>query len=152
MTTCGSHGPREGAEKGHASDEVDDDEGVDGGRGDPGASSRVVVGRGGWIEHAEGLRIALIGLPVMAAFLVAYLAPHRKVVLGLSMGVLGALLGVVAMSVYQKLGYHVDQIGGPLATFGVLLAIHLAYAAAGTAAGYFVWRIRSRQLGAPAPQ
>lgn len=94
--------------------------------------------------YAETLRIALFFVPALAAFLVAYLAPRHKVLLGMSMGLLGAFIGFLAMVGYERLGYHIDKIGGPLATLGILLAIHLGYSSVGTVAGYFAWWIRSR--------
>jgi hypothetical protein len=54
------------------------------------------------------------------------------------------LLGFLAMGAYAGLGYHIDRVGGPLATFSILLAYHLGYALVGTAAGYLVWRARAR--------
>ena len=94
--------------------------------------------------YAETLRLALFFVPALAAFLVAYLAPRRKMLLGMSMGVCGALIGFFAMAGYEHLGYHIDKIGGPLATIGILLAIHLGYSLIGSIAGYFLWRLRSR--------
>jgi hypothetical protein len=94
--------------------------------------------------YSEALRVALFFVPAVAAFLVAYLAPRRKLLLGISMGLCGALIGFAAMAGYEHLGYHIDKIGGPLATLAILLAIHLGYSSVGSIAGYFTWRIRSR--------
>jgi hypothetical protein len=90
------------------------------------------------------LRVLLYVLPVLAAFTVAYLAPRQKLLLGMSMSLCGALLGFLAMNGYARLGYHIDNIGGPLATLAILFALHLGYAAVGTTAGYLVWLFASR--------
>jgi len=98
------------------------------------------------IDRAEGLRVILFIFPVLAAFLVTYLSPSRKIALGMSMGIFGAVVGMFAMFLYEQLGYHVDQIGGPIATISILLAVHLAYAFAGTVIGYLAVRFRSKRL------
>ena len=95
------------------------------------------------ISHADALRNVLFIVPVAAAFLVSYLSPRHKLLLGVSMGPLGAALGLASMFMYRALGYHVDEIGGAIATFGILLGVHLAYAVGGTVLGYFAWRLRS---------
>lgn len=98
------------------------------------------------VDHGEWLRMVIFAIPVLAAFLVAYLSPEHKIALGLSMSVVGAVLGFVAMAVYQSLGYHVDQIGSPVATVAILLGVHFGYAALGTAIGVFASRLRSRTV------
>jgi len=92
---------------------------------------------------SESLRVALFVVPSAAAFLVTYLAPRLKLVLGMSMGIVGAVFGFLATLIYENAGYHIDKIGAPAATLAVLLALHLAYALAGTAAGYAIWRFRT---------
>jgi hypothetical protein len=96
------------------------------------------------IPLGESLRVALFFVPSVAAFLVTYYSPRYKLAMGMSMGVVGAGVGFLATVIYESAGYHIDKIGGPAATLAVLLMFHLAYALAGTAAGYAAWRIRTR--------
>lgn len=114
----------------------------------------LVVAHGLWwgvaagVQHAGYLRILLFVLPVLAAFAVTYLSPTHRVAAGMSMGVVGAVVGIASMVLYKHLGYHIDEIGSPLETFGILLVLHLLYAAVGTGLGYGAWRLRSRSLSA----
>ena len=96
------------------------------------------------VPLSENLRVALFFVPSAAAFLVTYLSPRLKLVLGMSMGIVGAVCGFVATQIYENAGYHNDKIGGPTATLALLLALHLAHVFAGTAVGYAVWRFRTR--------
>ena len=93
-------------------------------------------------DYAQSLRVIIFAIPILAAFVVTYFSPRRKVALGLSMSAVGAVLGMIAMLMYQGLGYHVDQIGGPATTAAVLFAVHVGYATVGTSAGYIAWRVR----------
>jgi hypothetical protein len=97
------------------------------------------------VKFHELLRIALLGFPSPAAFLVAYLAPRGKIVLGMSMALWGAIIGVLSTSIYDHLGVPVDHIGGPVAVFFVLLAYQLAYCTVGSVIGYLFWRFTNRR-------
>lgn len=92
----------------------------------------------------EALRLVLFIVPAAAGFMVTYLSPRLKLVLGMSMGVVGAVIGFLAMRIFEYAGYHIDKIGGAAETLVVLLALHLAYAIVGTASGYVVWRYVSK--------
>jgi len=72
----------------------------------------------------ELLRLVLFGFPVVASFLVAFLAPRWKFVLAMSLSVFGATIGLISMRIYERLGLHVDNIGGLLETFVILLVFH----------------------------
>jgi hypothetical protein len=110
----------------------------------------LIIGHLSWwgvaaeVPFSEALRLALFFVPAAAAFMVTYLSPRLKLVLGMSMGVVGAAIGFLAMRIFENAGYHIDKIGGAVETMVVLLALHLVYAIVGTATGYAVWRYVSR--------
>ena len=90
------------------------------------------------ISHHEPLRLILLSAPILAAFVAAYLVPGRtvqKVLAGMSMAGVGALLGILSSLVYRALGLHVDQIGGLVTTFLVLLGYNGVAAAIGATLG-----------------
>lgn len=90
------------------------------------------------VSYHEPLRLMLLSAPILAAFVAAYFVPGRKVqkvLAGMSMAVTGAILGILSSHVYRALGLHVDQIGGLVATFLVLLGYNGVAAAIGTALG-----------------
>jgi hypothetical protein len=92
------------------------------------------------VKFHEALRIALFFFPSFAAFLTTYLAPRQKILMGLSMAVYGAVIGISSAFVYKYFGGQLDDIGGPLATFMILLTFHGVYSVVGTAAGYSLSR------------
>lgn len=92
------------------------------------------------INHYELLRLLLLSSPGLAAFTAAYLAPHRKVVIGISMAMYGAVIGMLSALGYEYLGLYVDSVGGPLATFLILLAYNGALSIVGSVAGFFLSR------------
>lgn len=112
--------------------------------------SVLIIGHLSWwgvaagMPFSEALRMVLFFVPSAAAFLVTYLSPRLKLVSGMSMAVVGTAIGSLAMPFFESAGYHIDKIGGLAETTVTLLALHLAYAFAGTAAGYAVWRYVSR--------
>lgn len=90
------------------------------------------------VSYHEPLRLMLLSAPMLAAFVAAYFVPGRKVqkvLAGMLMAVVGAVLGILSSYVYRTLGLHVDQIGGLVATFLVLLAYNGVGAAVGVALG-----------------
>jgi hypothetical protein len=97
------------------------------------------------VRFHETLRVALYFFPGFAAFFATYLAPRRKILMGLSMGGYGAVIATLSSFVYKQIGFHIDDIGGPLATFVMLLAYHVVYCVVGTAAGYCVARLNTRK-------
>lgn len=82
--------------------------------------------------------------PFIAAFASSYLAPRRKILLGCSMSVPAAILGVALTAVYQLFG----AAGGFRGIQGawILFEITIVYSAilciAGSGAGYFLSRKR----------
>lgn len=96
------------------------------------------------VSYHEQLRLILLTAPAVAAFAVAYLAPRRKFLAGLSVAVAGAVIGIVSSHVYRRLGLHVDQIGGMVATFLVLLTYQGVASVVGSAAGVFLSLRRHR--------
>src|SRR3569833_2259926 len=77
------------------------------------------------ITHHELLRLLLLIAPCLAAFVAANLAPHRKLIVGLSMAIYGVVIGVLSALGYESFGLHVDRIGGVWATFLILLVYYL---------------------------
>jgi hypothetical protein len=103
------------------------------------------------VSFHEPLRLMLLLAPSLAAFVTAYFVPGRnvqKILAGMSMAVIGTLLGVLSSLVYRALGLHVDQIGGLVATFLVLLGYNSVAAAIGTALGVVFSRSGSRPAAA----
>ena len=92
------------------------------------------------INHHELLRLLLLIAPSISAFVAAYLAPRRKVVVGLSMALYGAALGVLSSVGYESFGLHVDRLGGLWATFVILIVYYLVLSLMGSAGGYFLSR------------
>jgi hypothetical protein len=92
------------------------------------------------INHHELLRWILLGAPGLAAFIAAYSAPNRKLLIGLSMALYGALIGMLSAIGYEYFGLHVDRIGGLFATFMILLAYYAALSIVGSVAGLFLSR------------
>jgi len=80
--------------------------------------------------------------PLIAAFAVAYLAPHNKILLGISMGLYGALLSGVSNFGYQAFGVPVDFPGfkGALTLFVIALISNAVLCTLGSTAGYFLSR------------
>ena len=88
-------------------------------------------------EH-ELLRSVLFTFPTLAAFVAAYLAPHRKLAVGFSMAIFEASLGLLFAFGYEYFGIHIDHIGGLLATFSILLVINSVLCLVGSLAGYLL--------------
>ena len=96
------------------------------------------------INQYELLRFVLLSFPALAAFIAAYLAPSRKLAVGISMAIFAASIGMLSAFGYEYFGLHVDHIGGLLATFLFLLAYSTACSVVGTLAGYFLSRKNAR--------
>ena len=92
------------------------------------------------VEHHELLRVMLLFSPGIAAFATAYLAPNRKVLAGSSMAVWGAGISMVSSVAYEMLGLLLDSIGGPLATFAIILAYYAVLSIVGSVAGHILSR------------
>jgi hypothetical protein len=91
-------------------------------------------------QKYELLRLMLLAFPVLGAFLVAYLAPHRKFVSAMSMSLFGATIGVVSLPIYELAGLQVDSVGGLSQTFIIFLSYHAATSALGALGGILVAR------------
>jgi len=96
------------------------------------------------VKFYQLLRMALLISPGIASFLVAYLAPRVKIVLGLSMAAWGAIIGTFATSIYEHFGVPVDNIGGPMAVFVVLLVYQVVICTVGSVVGFLFWRIKKQ--------
>ena len=96
------------------------------------------------LSQHEPLRLILLSTPALAAFVAAYFAPRWKILVGLSMAVVGAAIGELMARAYEYLGGHVDHIGGMLATLLVLLAYNGVLSSVGSVAGAFLSRKRSK--------
>ena len=92
------------------------------------------------ISHHELLRLMLLIAPGIASFAAAYLAPRRKLLVGLSMAMYGAAIGVLSALGYESFGLHVDRVGGLWTTFVILLVYYLALSLMGSVGGYFLSR------------
>ena len=92
------------------------------------------------ISQHELLRFTLLAFPALAAFVAAYLAPRHKLVVGISMAIFGASISMLSALGYKYLGFHVDSIGGVLATFSILFVYNAVFCVVGSLAGYFLSR------------
>ena len=95
------------------------------------------------INYYELLRWVLLVSPCLAAFSTAYLAPRQKVIWGISMSVFGVVIGMLSAIGYEYFGLTVDHIGGPVATFVILMAYHAPLSIVGSVAGYFLSKKRA---------
>ena len=89
-------------------------------------------------EYSEILFAILWGSPLVAAFIVAYLSPFKKMANSLSMSIPMAIIAVVFNGVYQLLGNTVDFPGiqGGLILFGTTLLYSLILCGLGGFLGY----------------
>lgn len=93
-------------------------------------------------QRYELLRLMLLAFPALAAFLVAYLAPHRKFVSAMFLSLFGATLGVISMPIYKFAGLYVDSIGGLFDTFVIFFFYHAFMSALGGLGGIVVSRMK----------
>jgi hypothetical protein len=115
----------------------------------------VLVGYGAWFialqanEFSEVLMLLLWGTPTIAAFVVGYLAPRRKILLGASMALLAASLAGVLNFTYEVLGNAVDfpRVYGGLILIGVTFVTNGVLCTLGAALGCFL-ALRSVEKGA----
>jgi hypothetical protein len=113
-----------------------------------------IIGYGAWFialqanKFSEVLLLLLYGSPIIAAFLVGYLAPRWKILLGASMALLAAGLGGALNFVYEVLGNTVDfpRIHGSLIIASAIFIVDSAPCTLGAALGYFL--AKSLQLNA----
>ena len=90
------------------------------------------------VSYHEFLRWILLGAPGFAACIAAYMSPSRKLLMGISMALYGAVIGMLSAVGYEYFGLHVDRIGGPLATFVILFAYDAALSVVGSVVGVFL--------------
>jgi hypothetical protein len=90
------------------------------------------------IIYHDLLRFMLLFIPVFSAFIASYLAPCRKIVVGISMSIYGAVIGILSAFVYEYFGLHVDHIGGLLSTFVILFAYYVILSIVGSLVGAFL--------------
>jgi len=78
-------------------------------------------------------------MPAVAAFVVGYLAPRRKILLGTSMALLAAIFSSVINSSYQALDYPVDFSGvnAGIILFFISLITNMMLCGVGAALGAF---------------
>jgi hypothetical protein len=81
-------------------------------------------------------------LTTASAFVVAYLSARMKIIVGMSMFVFGAAIGLISRTLLERVGVGIDLVGTPVETFLILLAYNVAYATVGAVAGYLFWRYR----------
>ena len=82
----------------------------------------------------------LWGSPFLAALLSAYLSPHKKIPLGLSMALLTSIFSVVQNYLDQLFGYHVDFPGmrGGIILFLITLAYSGIFSGIGAISGFIL--------------
>lgn len=100
-------------------------------------------------KFSEVLVLFLWGAPAVAAFVTAYLAPRRKVLLGASIALLAAILAGILNFAYEALGGAVDFPGvrGGAILVAIALVFNGVLCTVGAASGYFLTRkLASRKL------
>lgn len=93
-------------------------------------------------QYSELKIIVLWVSPFLAALASAFLAPRNKIVLGISMALPSAVLGVVLNIVYQAQGNPVDFPGGRGAI--ILFVTTLLYSGALCSVGAVIGRVLSK--------
>lgn len=90
--------------------------------------------------YPELLALTLKLLPTVAAFATAYLAPRKKILLGISMALLGAVLTSAFNFIYEAFDLPVDFAGprGAPYLFMIALASNAFLCTIGSVAGYFL--------------
>ena len=85
--------------------------------------------------------------PIVAAFVSAYIAPRKKILLGSSMAIFATILVAGLNFFYQALGHAVDFPGdrGALTLVTVMFGWNLILAVLGSTTAYFLTTSRSRQ-------
>lgn len=96
--------------------------------------------------YPRALLLLLQVSPFVAAFISSYLSPQKKIILGTSMAIPAALLGVVVTFMYQLVGKPVDFPGlkGGLILFEISLVYGLVVCTLGGILGYFVSKKRGK--------
>lgn len=94
---------------------------------------------------AQVVIVLLWVTPVVAAFVSTHLAPHNKVLLGLSMAIPAAILASVLNVAHQMLGRAVDFSGlqGGVILAAVALIENVILCGVGSLAAHFLTKFRS---------
>jgi hypothetical protein len=75
---------------------------------------------------------------MLGAFIVAYMAPHKKVLLGVSMALPATIMAAIGVWAYEMLGHRVDSVG--VAGQAMTLVWNLLLCVLGGTIGYFLSR------------
>lgn len=96
---------------------------------------------------SQPLILLLWASPIVAAFISAYFAPRKKILMGTSMAIVATILVGALNSLYQSLGHAVDFPGfrGGFVLITVMLGWNVVLSLLGGATGYFLTRSRLRQ-------
>lgn len=96
--------------------------------------------------YPRALLLLLQISPFVAAFVSAYLAPRKKIILGTSMAIPAAILSVAVTFAYQLFGKDVDFPGlrGGLILFTVTITYSCILCLLGSIAGNFLSKKRQR--------
>lgn len=86
-------------------------------------------------SNHEPLRLILLCTPGFAALISAYLAPHWKIFIGMSMAIYGTMIGELMACIYEYFGGHVDHIGDTVATFIILFTYNTILSIIGSILG-----------------
>jgi len=104
------------------------------------------------IHEFRGIYYALMYFmwlsPAVAALVVSYFSPGRKILLAMSMAIVAAVFAVSVNGVGQLLGDHVDFSGlqGAIILFTVTMAYSGIGCAVGSLCGYFLSRKRAAKV------
>ena len=86
-------------------------------------------------SNHEPLRLILLCTPGFAALISAYLAPHWKIFIGMSMAIYGTIIGELMACIYEYFGGHVDHMGDTVATFIILFTYNTILSIIGSILG-----------------
>jgi len=98
------------------------------------------------VTHHELLRVLLFVAPGLASLVAAYFSPTQKMIVGLSMALLGSILGVLFSYAYEALGFPIDHIGGFFVTASILVLYYIGPSIVGSVVGKLISERRSRQV------
>lgn len=97
--------------------------------------------------YSKALVLLLWIFPLLAAFITAYLSPRKKVLLGMSMALASAVIGVGFNLIYELLGHQVDFPGvrGGALLFLITLVYGVLLCSVGSYAGDYFSNGRTRR-------
>ena len=100
----------------------------------------------------EFLDVALLLVPGVASFASTYVAPKRKVLVGMSLALFGPIVAMIAAQAHQLLGIAVDRIAGVVGMFAILFVYHAMSCTVGTAIGFAASRTIRDGLSKPSKE